>query len=124
MWRQRLRLARGASGLVCGLTQKMAQGIAQQRQHGRITLVKLKQVVHVPKHPHQLAPVANLLRGPQAAGQRHGAGSGRAHHNNPSGLELHGSRPENIGIGRIGILPQWVCCGIGHGQGGGIRRQA
>ena len=100
----------------------MAKGIAQQGQHGRVALVKLKQIIHVPKNPHKLAPVANLLRGPQAAGQGHGTGSGRAHHNYASGLELHGSRPENIGVCHIG-LPLRVC-GIGRGQGGGVWRQA
>ena len=121
MWHQPARLTRGVAVAVRRLAQNVAQRITQQGQHGCVTLVKLKQVVHVPQHPHKLAPVANLLRWAQAAGQGNRAGCRRTHDNHAPGLELHGPRPEHIGVCHIGAV---LLLRIGCGQCCRVWRQA
>ena len=80
------------------LTGDSSQGLSQKGQSGGIALVFALHIVHIPQHPHHVAPVAGLLEGPQAGGQAQSLDGCGAHNHHAPCAEARGSRPEGVGV--------------------------
>ena len=86
------------------LAGDLSQGLLQKGQHGGIALVFALHIVHIPQHPHHVAPVAGLLEGPQAGGQAQRLDGCGAHNHHAPCAEARGSRPEGVGVGHKALV--------------------